>query len=143
MTGVMMSTTFNPPPASEMVDTPSGLPDPYHLKRIVQQSNRVLARGYKKFGPNTATRESYTRYQILCSRKRCYEEIEVRRVVTGESAHEAHGHVTTRQDTVYYWPDNVLVVETGNSFLRRPIQVGFCSYHCLSLWASAINRQKD
>ena len=131
-----MSTTFNPPPASEMVDTPSGLPDPYHLKRIVQQSNRVLARGYTGGGRNV-------RHKILCSRKRCYEEIEVRRVVTGESAHEAHGHVTMRQDTVYYWPDNVLVVETGNSFLRRPLQVGFCSYHCLSLWASAINRQKD
>lgn len=145
------TTKFNPPPASEMVDTPSGLPDPYHLKRQVTQAHRVYKRGYKRFGPSSDSATSYSRYFMACSRKRCPEDIEVQRVVAGVHTEPLYPHgegkpvVHTRQvdDVVYYWPDTALVVETGNAFLHRVLQIGFCSYKCLSLWSAAVDRQKD
>lgn len=124
---------FNPPPASEWAEADYSTPErtAHRLKRKVIAP---IKRRRRHSGPNSNNTESM-RYYRACARERCHEELECHRVVTGTHQHDSHGHVPLVEDVVYYWPDDALVLETSN-WSNRLVQVPFCSFKCMSLWAA-------
>lgn len=149
--------TFNPPTASAMPENaPQAEPQrlPYELRRVMIGSSMQLR--VRRVGPKPPRSEEDTRpqqYTRPCKRassprNACYNEIDVYRVVTGTHTvplypHADPVHTRTVEDCVYYWADTAIVVETATDYSIRPVQAGFCSMKCLSLWAAKIARDTE
>lgn len=146
----MSSSTFvfNPPSASEMTDDNEPQHTPYDMHR--QVTNRMAVRS-ERIGrrPSMGMPDNRsTRYYAACKRARCVEDIECYRVVTGNHTVPLYPHepvVQTKvvEDAVYYWPNTALVLETGTEYGVRPVQMGFCSWKCLSLFAAKLTRDTE
>jgi hypothetical protein len=142
--------TFNPPTASAMLDSiTEPQRSPYELRRVML-GNSMQARMRREItravidGRHVTRHDGPEHYYRPCkrstsSRSACHNEIEVYKVLTGTTGEDDIPH----QGYTYYWPDTAIVVETATSYSIRPIQVGFCSMKCLSLWAAKIARDTE
>lgn len=146
---------FNPPTASE-IEMAEPIPTrlPYELRRVTaptlgirtrREARRAVVNGRERNvydGP-----EHYYRpcRRANATRNACTNEIEVYRVVTGQYAtgDAGEGVAEYKATHVYYWPDTAIVVETATGYSRRPVQAGFCSWKCLSLWAAKLARDTE
>jgi hypothetical protein len=150
--------TFNPPPASEMPENatpPKPARLPYELRRPMLGSG-MQAR-IRRETTHTVTddrrivtqRNGPEHYYRPCkrstsSRNACPNEIEVYKVVTGtHTVPVSHEDSRIVEDSIFYWPDTAIVVETATSYSIAPLQLGFCSMKCLSLWAAKVARDTE
>lgn len=106
---------FNPPTASEMTDEDDALPV-FSLRRVSTKIDHL-----------SVTSNGQRSYHRRCARARCMDTVPVYRVVTGT--------VNGIEQSVYYFPDDAIVLEIGYTGVALVTQVPFCTYRCLALWA--------